>query len=53
MNPIEHVTVNRAAVLTLWAAVVARRLGFDREIAAGELDLGRILSSANSPGGRT
>jgi len=25
------VSINRAPVLTLWAAVVAERLGFDRE----------------------
>ena len=26
----DTVTINRAPVLTLWAAVVAERLGFDR-----------------------
>jgi hypothetical protein len=33
-----HVLVNRAPVLTLWAAVVAERLGFDRPAA---LSLGK------------
>ena len=27
----DSVSINRAPVLTLWAAVVAERLGFDRE----------------------
>ncbi len=27
----ETIRINRAAVLTLWAAVVAERLGFSRE----------------------
>jgi len=34
-------TINRAPVLTLWAAVVAERLGFDRDEA---LTLGRAVS---------
>src|SRR4051794_17572347 len=39
------VSVNRAAVLTLWAAVVAERLGFD----AGEaLSLGRAVAGLNA-----
>ena len=37
----DAVTVNRAPVLTLWAAVVAERLGFDREEA---LTLGKTLA---------
>ena len=39
------VSVNRAAVLTLWAAVVAERLGFE----AGEaLSLGRAAAGLNA-----
>src|SRR6185436_16727169 len=34
-------TINRAPVLTLWAAVVAERLGFDRDEA---LTLGRAVA---------
>jgi len=37
--------VNRAPVLTLWAAVVARRLGYDREAA---LTLGRAVAGFNA-----
>ena len=36
-----HLRVNRAPVLTLWAAVVAERLGFEPEEA---LTLGRALA---------
>jgi len=39
------VKVNRAPVLTLWAAVVAERLGFDREAA---LSLGKALAGLNA-----
>src|SRR5919197_389060 len=39
------VPVNRAAVLTLWAAVVAERLGFDRGEA---LSLGRAVAGLNA-----
>ena len=39
------VTVNRAPVLTLWAAVVAERLKYDRNAA---LTLGRALSGLNA-----
>lgn len=39
------VTVNRAPVLTLWAAVVAERLGFDREEA---LTLGKAVAGLNA-----
>ncbi len=41
----ETVTVNRAPVLTLWAAVVAERLGFDREEA---LTLGKTVAGLNA-----
>jgi len=39
------ITVNRAPVLTLWAAVVAERLGFDRDEA---LTLGRAVAGLNA-----
>jgi hypothetical protein len=39
------VAVNRAPVLTLWAAVVAERLGFDR---AEALSLGRAVAGLNA-----
>jgi len=39
------VTINRAPVLTLWAAVVAERLGYDWE---GALTLGRALAGMNA-----
>ncbi len=39
------VTVNRAPVLTLWAAVVAERLGFDRHEA---LSLGKTVAGLNA-----
>src|SRR4051794_27947778 len=39
------VSVNRAPVLTLWAAVVAQRLGFDRDEA---LTLGRAVAGLNA-----
>jgi hypothetical protein len=39
------VTINRAPVLTLWASVVARRLGFGRDEA---LTLGRAVASLSS-----
>ncbi len=39
------ILVNRAPVLTLWAAVVAERLGFDREAA---LTLGKGLAGLNA-----
>lgn len=41
----QKVKVNRAPVLTLWAAVVAERLGHDREAA---LTLGRALAGLNA-----
>jgi hypothetical protein len=40
-----RVSVNRAPVLTLWAAVVAERLGFDRDEA---LTLGRVVAGLNA-----
>ena len=42
---INRVTVNRAPVLTLWAAVVAERLGFDWNEA---LTLGRAVAGLNA-----
>jgi hypothetical protein len=45
------VTVNRAPVLTLWAAVVAERLGYDAEAA---LTLGKAVAGLNAQAkGRT
>jgi hypothetical protein len=41
----EIVSVNRAPVLTLWAAVVAERLGYDRDAA---LSLGKALAGLNA-----
>jgi hypothetical protein len=41
----EKVKVNRAPVLTLWAAVVAERLGYDEQEA---LTLGRSLAGLNA-----
>jgi hypothetical protein len=38
-------TINRAPVLTLWAAVVAERLGYDRDAA---LTLGRAVAGLNA-----
>jgi hypothetical protein len=39
------VSINRAPVLTLWAAVVAKRLGFDEDEA---LSLGKALAGLNA-----
>jgi len=39
------ITINRAPVLTLWAAVVAERLGFNRDTA---LTLGRAVAGLNA-----
>jgi hypothetical protein len=39
------ISINRAPVLTLWAAVVARRLGFDEDEA---LTLGKALAGLNA-----
>jgi hypothetical protein len=41
----QKIIVNRAPVLTLWAAVVAERLGFDRDEA---LTLGRAVAGLNA-----
>lgn len=41
----EAIQINRAPVLTLWAAVVAERLGFDR---AEALTLGRAVAGLNA-----
>src|SRR3954464_2611380 len=48
MNTSEHgrmIRVNRAPVLTLWATVVAERLGFDRDAA---LTLGRTVAGSSA-----
>jgi hypothetical protein len=49
MTMTETIKINRAPVLTLWAAVVAERLGFDRSTA---LTLGQAVagSSASAKG---
>jgi hypothetical protein len=39
------VSINRAPVLTLWAAIVAKRLGFDEDEA---LTLGKALAGLNA-----
>ena len=41
------ITINRPPVLTLWAAVVARRLGFERDEA---LSLGRAVAALSTYG---
>lgn len=43
--PREVVQVNRAPVLTLWASVVAERLGYDHE---ASLSLGKALAGLNA-----
>jgi hypothetical protein len=45
MQPPAQIRVNRAPVLTLWAAVVAERLGFDRDEA---LTMGRVVAGLNA-----
>jgi hypothetical protein len=45
MSPGAKITVNRAPVLTLWAAVVAERLGHDPDAA---LTLGKALAGLNA-----
>jgi hypothetical protein len=42
---VRTLTINRAPVLTLWAAVVAERLGYDRDEAA---TLGRAVAGMNA-----
>ena len=39
------IKINRAPVLTLWAAVVAERLGYDKETA---LTLGKAVAGLNA-----
>ncbi len=41
----EVISINRAPVLTLWAAVVAERLGYDRDAA---MTLGKCLAGLNA-----
>ena len=41
----ETIRINRAPVLTLWAAVVAERLGFDRDTA---LTLGQAVAGLSA-----
>ena len=43
--PPQTITVNRAPVMTLWAAVVAERLGYDEETA---LTLGKAVAGLNA-----
>lgn len=43
--PDVKITINRAPVLTLWAAVVAERLGFDWD---ESLTLGRVVAGLNA-----
>jgi hypothetical protein len=43
--PAPTISINRAPVLTLWAAVVAKRLGFDEDEA---LSLGKALAGLNA-----
>ncbi len=40
-----RIAINRAPVLTLWATVVAERLGFDRDEA---LTMGRVVAGLNA-----
>ena len=41
----EKISINRAPVMTLWASVVAERLGFDRQEA---LTLGKVVTGLNA-----
>jgi hypothetical protein len=43
--PAKTVSINRAPVLPLWAAVVAQRLGFDED---ESLTLGKALAGLNA-----
>jgi len=43
--PTNIISINRAPVLTLWAAVVAERLGFDHDEA---LTLGKAVAGLNA-----
>jgi hypothetical protein len=42
---VNHIIINRAPVLTLWAVIVAERLGFDRDEA---LTLGKAVAGLNA-----
>ena len=44
-RPTIRININRAPVMTLWAAVVAERLGYDRETA---LTLGKAVAGLNA-----
>src|SRR5918911_401146 len=44
-DEVRTIKVNRAPVLTLWAAIVAERLGFDRDEA---LTLGRAVAGSSA-----
>src|ERR1700693_5145389 len=43
--PAKTISINRAPVLTLWAAVVAQRLGFDED---ESLTLGKAVAGLNA-----
>ena len=43
--PTKNISINRAPVLTLWAAVVAQRLGFGEDEA---LSLGKAVAGLNA-----
>jgi hypothetical protein len=45
--PTQTISINRAPVLTLWAAVVAQRLGFDEDEA---LTLGKAVADLDKTG---
>ena len=45
MPPKKTISINRAPVLTLWAAIFAQRLGFDEDKA---LTLGKALAGLNA-----
>ena len=45
MAEVERISINRAPVMTLWATVVAERLGYDR---AAALTLGRAVAGLNA-----
>ena len=44
MKP-QHISINRAPVLTLWGAIVAEQLGYDRDAA---LTLGKAVAGLNA-----
>ena len=45
MTKAEKITINRAPVLTLWAAIVAERLGHDADAA---ITLGRAVAGSSA-----